>query len=75
MTATLNYVPVGCNNEIQVPVRIVFPSISFTGTAGQTPTVAPVAGVPQLINTVINNNCVNVVSVAVPVTFTATYPA
>lgn len=75
VTGTLSYVPVGCNQEIQVPFRFVLPPISFTGTAGQTPTVAPTIGAAQIINSVVSNNCVNAICVAVPVTFTATYPA
>lgn len=75
VTGTLTYVPLGCNQEIQIPFRFILPPISFTGTAGQTPTVAPTIGIAQIINAVISNNCVNAVSIAVPVTFTATYPA
>lgn len=73
VTGTLNYVPVGCNQEIQVPFKFILPPISFIGTAGQTPTVAPTILTPQLINSVMYNNCVNAICVVVPVTFTATY--
>lgn len=75
VSGTLNYVPVGCSQEIQVPFRFLVPPVSFTGTAGQTPTVASTVGVAQIVNAIVNNNCVNAVSVVVPVTFTATYPA
>lgn len=75
VTGTLSYVPVGCCQEIQVPFRFVLPPISFTGTAGQTPTVAPTISTSQIVNAIVNNNCVNAVAVVVPVTFTATYPS
>lgn len=75
VTGTLSYVPVGCNQEIQVPFRFILPPVSFTGTSGQTPTVAPSVGTAQIINSVVSNSCVNAVCVAVPVTFTATYPS
>lgn len=75
VSGTLSYVPIGCSQEIQVPFRFLVPAISFTGTAGQTPTVAPTIGTPQVVNAIVNNNCVNAVTVAIPVTFTATYPA
>lgn len=72
ITGTLSYVPVGCSQEIQVPFKIMFKPISFTGTAGQIASVVPTAGVPQVVNSIVCNNCVNAVSVAIPVTFTAT---
>lgn len=75
VTGTLSYMPVGGNQEIQVPFRFILPPVSFTGTAGQTPTIAPTIAPAQIINSVISNNCVNAICVAVPVTFTATYPA
>lgn len=75
VSGTISYTPVGCNQAIQVPFRFVLPAISFTGTAGQTPTVAPTVGTPQLVNAIVANNCVNAVTVVVPVTFTATFPA
>ena len=75
VSGTLSYVPIGCSQEIQVPFRFLVPAISFTGTAGQTPIVAPTIGTPQVVNAIVNNNCVNAVTVAIPVTFTATYPA
>lgn len=75
ISGTINYVPLGSSQEVQVPFRFVLPAISFTGTAGQTPTVAPTIGTPQMVNAIISNNCVNAVCVAVPVTFTASYTA
>lgn len=75
VSGTLNYVPMGSNQQVQIPFRFLVPPISFTGTAGQTPTVQPTVGTPQMVNAVINNNCVNAVCLAIPVTFTATYPS
>ena len=75
VSGTINYTPVGSNQAIQVPFRFILPSISFTGTAGQTPTVAATIGTPQLVNAIVANNCAKAVTVVVPVTFTATFPA
>ena len=73
VSGTLNYVPVGCSQEIQVPFRFVLPPVSFVGTAGQIASVVPAVGLsPQVVNAIIANNCVNAVCVVVPVTFTAT---
>ncbi len=72
VSGTINYVPVGCSQEIQVPFRFLLPAISFTGTAGQIASVVPTVGETQIVNAIVANNCVNAVTVVVPVTFTAT---
>lgn len=74
-SGTLSYVPVGGSCQKQVPFRFLVPPISFTGTAGQTPTVAPTLEPAQIVNAIVNNNCVKAATVVIPVTFTASYPA
>lgn len=74
-TGTITYTPMGSNQQVSVPFKFLVPAISFTGTAGQTPTVAPTLGTAQIIDSIISNNCVSGVTIAIPVTFTASYPA
>ena len=73
MTGYINYVPVGCTQQIQVPFNVSIPAISFVGTAGQLATVTPTIDNTAIVNGYSNNNCVYQLNIAVIATFAAKF--
>ena len=75
MTGQIVYTPVGCQSSKIVPFTVNLAPITFIGTSGQQPSIAPTLLAPVVNNVVVCNNLVRQINIAIPVTFTATYPA